>query len=229
MDAMLEGLARLLREQAFLGPLLALLAGMITSVLPCSLSSIPLIIAAVGGTENRSPKRSFFLSLLYGIGLAITYTLLGAIAAQLGGSFIHGNRIFFFVIGVLMILMSFQTMGLFTLIPSSYLTGRSRKRGAIGAVIAGILGGLFASPCSTPVLVVLLSLVAGQGNLLYGILLLFFYSLGSMALVLVIGTSMGVVGKMKQSPKYAAFNRIVSIVLGILMIVLGLYFFYQAI
>ena len=39
--------------------------------------------------------------------------------------------------------------------------------GYLGDFIAGILGGFFSSPCATPVLVVLLAVVAKEGSLLW--------------------------------------------------------------
>lgn len=62
--------------------------------------------------------------------------------------------------------------GVFNLIPSANLLSKSKKRGFVGAFLAGILGGIFSSPCSTPVLIALLAIVAGNGNLLWGILLM---------------------------------------------------------
>jgi thiol:disulfide interchange protein len=63
-----------------------------------------------------------------------------------------------------MILMALQTWGIFEIIPSSYLISKNTKKGFAGAFITGILGGIFSSPCSTPVLIALLAIVAGKGS-----------------------------------------------------------------
>ena len=42
-------IAETIRNNMWLAPLLALLAGVLTSITPCSLSSVPLIIGYVGG------------------------------------------------------------------------------------------------------------------------------------------------------------------------------------
>ena len=91
---------------------------------------------------------------------------------------------------------------------------------------AGVLGGIFSSPCSTPMLVVLLALVAGGGNPLWGVFLLLLYSIGNGTLAVIAGTSMGFVRKLSASASYGKISRILQIVTGILILLLGLYFLY---
>ncbi len=73
-----------------------------------------------------------------------------------------GSSWWYLVLGVLMVLMAMQVWGIFTVIPSSYLVSMNKKRGFLGAFLAGVLGGVFSSPCSTPILVVLLAVVAAK-------------------------------------------------------------------
>ena len=56
----LETLSTLIKESIWLAPLLALFAGALTSVTPCALSSVPLVIGYVGGTANKDAKKAFF-------------------------------------------------------------------------------------------------------------------------------------------------------------------------
>ncbi|MDF2566750.1 MAG: cytochrome c biosis protein transrane region, partial [Oscillospiraceae bacterium] len=100
------------------------------------------------------------------------------------------------------------------------------KRGFGGALFAGVLGGLFASPCATPVLVVLLAFVAKEGNLFLGIVLLLLYSLGHSVLVLIAGTSVGFVKNLSSNPKYGKANKILKIVMGSMILLLSFYMFY---
>ena len=125
-----------------------------------------------------------------------------------------------------MILMALQTFEVFTFINFSKIQTKNTKKGYIGVLIAGILGGIFASPCSTPVLVALLAIVSKSGNLLLGIFLLLLYSLGNSILVVICGTSVGTVRKIIQSPKYGKFSNILKYVLGIIILLIGLYMLY---
>ena len=72
MNEILESLSVMIKDSFWLAPLLALLAGLLTSVTPCSLSTIPLVIGVVGGTGQKDTKRAFRLSLTFAIGTAIT-------------------------------------------------------------------------------------------------------------------------------------------------------------
>lgn len=84
MTAILESLSELITKSGWLAPLLALLAGVLTSFTPCSLSSIPLVIGYVGGTGQRDTKRAFWLSITFAAGAAVTFTTLGVIASMAG-------------------------------------------------------------------------------------------------------------------------------------------------
>lgn len=226
LNEWLEQLSTLIRSSVWLAPLLALLAGVLTSFTPCSLSSIPLVIGFVGGTGQRDTKRAFRLSLTFAAGAAVTFTALGVIASLAGRLMRTSTSWWYIILGVLMVLMALQTWGVFEIIPSSYLLGKSTKRGYVGAFLAGILGGVFSSPCSTPVLIALLAIVAGQGSILWGILLLLLYSIGHGILAVVAGTSVGFVQKLSASEKYGKVSNILKIIMGALILLIGFYMFY---
>lgn len=226
MTEILESLSKMIIESGWLAPLLALVAGILTSFTPCSLSSIPLVIGYVGGTGHRDTKKAFWLSVAFASGSAVTFTVLG-VTASLAGRLIGTSATWWYLIlGILMILMALQTWGVYEIIPSSYLISKNTKKGFIGAFLAGILGGVFSSPCSTPVLIALLAIVAGKGNILWGVLLLLLYSLGHGMLAIIAGTSVGLVQKLSASKKYGRASTVLKIIMGTLILIIGLYMFY---
>jgi len=222
----LESVSKLMTQSAWLAPLLAIVAGVLTSFTPCSLSSIPLIIGYVGGTGQRDTKRAFWLSLTFAAGAAVTFTALGVISSLAGSLMGTSASWWYIVLGVLMVLMALQTWGIFEIIPSSYLVSKNTKRGFAGAFVTGILGGVFSSPCSTPVLIALLAIVAGKGSVLWGVLLLLLYSVGHGILAIVAGTSVGFVEKLSQSKKYGKASAVLKAAMGAAILVMGLYMFY---
>jgi len=216
----------LIASSGWLAPLLALVAGILTSLTPCALSGIPLVVGYVGGTGQRSTKRAFLLSIVFAIGAAVTFTVLG-VTASLAGRLIGTSTSWWYIaLGVLMVVMALQTWGLFEIIPSSYLISKNTKKGFFGAFVAGILAGIFSSPCSTPVLIVLLAIVAGKGSVLWGILLLLLYSIGHGILAVLAGTSIGFVQKLSASKNYSRISNVLKIVMGSLILLLGFYMFY---
>lgn len=222
----LETLSTLISGSFWLAPVLALFSGILTSVTPCALSTVPLIIGYVGGYGNNDSKKAFRLSLTFALGMAVTFTVLGTVASLFGKLIGTSSKWWYIVLGVLMLLMALQTWEIYNFIPSTYLTGRNTKKGYIGALIAGILGGVFSSPCATPVLVVLLGIVARSGNVGWGILLLLLYSLGHSMLVLVAGTSIGFVKKVTSNENYGVFSMILKYVMGGIILLISLYMFY---
>lgn len=225
LNPVLDFFADALTTAGWVAPLFALLAGVITSFFPCCLSSIPLIVGYVGGSGADS-KRAFRMSVVFSAGMAITTTALGVAAALLGRLMSLGGTWYYLILGALMIMMSLQLFGVFEFVPSTHLTSKTNRRGYLGALTAGILGGLFASPCATPVLVVLLSIVASQESILWGIVLLLLYSIGRSALIILAGTFVGFTRQITASPHYGRISKALNVALGILTLALGLYMFY---
>jgi len=226
MTEILESLSKMISESGWLAPLLALVAGILTSFTPCSLSSIPLVIGYVGGTSQRDTKKAFWLSVIFASGAAVTFTVLGVIASLAGRLIGTSASWWYFILGILMILMALQTWGIYEIIPSSYLLSKNTKKGFIGAFLAGILGGVFSSPCSTPVLIALLAIVAGKGSILWGILLFLLYSLGHGILAIIAGTSIGFVQRLSTSEQYSRASTVLKTIMGTLILIIGLYMFY---
>jgi cytochrome c-type biogenesis protein len=222
----LDTLSKLISDSFYLAPFIALMAGVLTSVTPCALSSVPLVIGYVGGTGNNDTKRAFKLSLVFAMGTAVTFTILGTIASTLGKLMGTSSSWWYIALGILMVLMALQMWEVYNFIPSTYIKSKNMKKGYIGAFIAGMLGGLFSSPCATPVLVVLLSIVAKEGNIARGLLLLLLYSIGHSVLVIVAGTSMAFVTKLTTSNKYGIFSSLLKYFMGLAILLIGFYMFY---
>lgn len=127
-----------------------------------------------------------------------------------------------------MVLMALQTWEIFNFIPATYLLSKNTRRGYAGALIAGILGGIFSSPCATPVLVALLAIVAGKGSVARGMLLLLLYSIGHGALTIFAGTSVGFVHSLTQNDKYGKASQYLKWGMGAAILLIGFYMFYLA-
>ena len=224
MDALLDQTTMLIGENLWLAPLLSLFAGVLSSLAPCSLSSVPLVVFYVGAGDG-GVKRNFLYSAAFALGMAVTFTALG-IAASAAGRLMGGSSpVWYVMLGLLMVMMALQMWGIFDFIPSVSLISKNRRRGILGAFAAGVLGGVFSSPCSTPVLIALLTLVAGKGSFAWGLLLMLLYSLGHGALVIAAGTSMGLVQKLSAGGKAV---EVVKIAVGLLILSTGLYMFWLA-
>ena len=75
----------ILQSFSLWGMVLVFLGGLVTSLGPCNVATIPLIVGYVGGSRDLPRTRAFLLSLAFAIGLALTFMLLGMAAALIGG------------------------------------------------------------------------------------------------------------------------------------------------
>ncbi len=187
-------LARLAGQAAAAPPLVTLalvfLGGVISSASPCVLAAVPLVVATVGGTAT-SRRRAVVLSLAFVLGLALCFTALGAVAALTGRLIGDIGPWWKVILGVVLIVMGLHLTGLLRM-PLPALDGkRFRGAGPVGAFGLGALTGTLSSPCATPILVVVLSLVAFEKKVVWGTTLLAAYSLGHVVLLLAAGAASG--------------------------------------
>ncbi|ABK97787.1 cytochrome c biogenesis CcdA family protein [Pelobacter propionicus] len=213
-------------------PLLALgavfLAGVISSASPCVLSTIPLVVGFVGGYSDGDRWKAFRYSLMFIIGLSLTFTAFGAAAGVLGTIFGVVGGWWYGVAGAVALVMGGQLMGLYTIRQPVKPDFKPKKGGMYGAFILGLFFGLVSSPCATPVMVVLLTVVAGKGQVLYGITLMFSYAVGHCMLMLAAGTFTGFVEaffKTRGVLNASAWSRKAS---GIIISLAGAWLIWQA-
>ncbi|MBQ3333494.1 MAG: hypothetical protein IJG83_08750, partial [Thermoguttaceae bacterium] len=72
------------------------------------------------------------------------------------------------------------------------------------------------------------AVVAGEGSLIWGILLMLLYSIGHSALVMIAGTSIGFVQKVNESEKYKIAAVILKTLMGTAILLIGFYMFWLA-
>jgi cytochrome c-type biogenesis protein len=208
--------------------LLTFFGGIVTSIGPCNIAMIPLVIAFVGGQKDVSRGRSLALSGAFALGLAITLMLLGVIAALVGGLVGGSTRIWYYVVAAVCIAMGLQWTGILRLrLPDWGAQARERvsRKGLLGALLLGLASGLVATGCATPALAAILTLVMSKGALAYGASLLLVYGLGRGVPIVLFGTFAGIV---KLIPTLTRWTHRLEQISGALMIGVGLYFIWIA-
>lgn len=208
--------------------ILVFLGGLVTSLGPCNVATIPLIIGYVGGSGDLSQRRSFGLSLAFALGLAVTFMLLGVIAALIGGLIGAATTWWYYLVAVICFTIGLQMLGALQLqIPTWF--GRLRERVAIkgipGAFALGLVSGLVASQCATPVLAAILTYVMLKGAIVYGAALLFVYALGRGVPVVLAGTFTGALKSLLSMGRWSDWIEKAS---GVVIIAIGMYFLWIA-
>lgn len=225
MEKLLSGFVQVLNESFWLASIMALLAGVVASFSPCTLTSIPLIIGYVGGYSGGNRKKAFKTSLVFALGMIITLTALGALASLIGKFFAGIGGWWYIILGIFMIIMSLQLLNVINIMPNVCRVP-SKQKGMFGAFLFGLLGGLFSSPCSTPALVAILAFAGSRENILQGVILLLLYSIGHSVLIIIAGTSVGFIQQLTDSEKTQKIGRILMKVLGIMILLLAFYLLY---
>src|SRR5512135_3399073 len=84
MQVLLENIQHIIQNQHWLAFIAVFIGGIISAASPCVLAAIPLIIGYVGGYSEGNKKKAALFSLVFVLGLSITFTLLGAAASAVG-------------------------------------------------------------------------------------------------------------------------------------------------
>lgn len=225
----LNNLNVILNQNILLGMLIALLAGLVSSFSPCTLSTLPLIIGYVGTECNDcSNKKRWLYSIFFSIGIVITFTIIGVFSVILGDKLKLFGNIWYYILAIILIYVTLQLFGVISHTEKNHCHKPVLKRSFLGAFFLGILGGIFDSPCSTPALAVILTYTSSQGNILLGAILMIIYSLGHCILIVIAGVSLEAVNKLAISKRYMKIGRILKIIFGLVTLVMALYLLYVA-
>lgn len=160
--------------------------GVLVDLTPCVYPLIPITVA-VFGAKGVSRGRALFLASAYVLGMAVLYTSLGVAVALTGAAFGAwlGNPLVVYPIAIMLVALSASMFGAFDLqLPVSVQNRLNTVGGTgpLGAFLMGLVSGLISAPCTGPVLLSLLTVIAKSsaegGGVLYGGSLLFVYALG---------------------------------------------------
>jgi len=194
-------------------------AGLLTSLGPCSLSLLPITVAYIGGTNNKNSNNLKIFSFCGGVVLALVF--LGAISGFLGRIYGQLPDFFNIFISIFAILMGLNLLGVlkFQLPNSPSLNFLEEKLPQFFApLITGATFGLASSPCITPVLATLLAWVSQAKNPLVSIIFLFFFGVGQVTPLIIIGITTENMRKLLEFRKY---SYVIPFLSGLVLLSLG--------
>ena len=208
-------------------PLIAFGFGILSVLSPCILPLVPLIAAYSTRTSKITP-------LTVAIGLSISFALMGVLASIFGSIFQRYKLVLQIIGGLLIIFlglcMIFELLEqkIHTIIPRKGTTSTgfsiNRVHGTAGGLLLGFSLGIVWTPCIGPILGTILTMVAVEGDILYGAFLLVIYSLGLGLPLLVIAYTTHF--SLKPFLKYSIAIKRLS---GVILVLVGIYFIYNSI
>ena len=189
VDSIFEYLSSALSGNAYTALFASFGWGIVSVLLsPCHLSSIPLIVGFINSQGEISVKRTFIVSLVFGIGILITIALIGVITAVAGRLMGDLGATGNYLVAAVFFVMGLYLMDIIKLPWEAASIRPTKQKGVIAALILGLLFGIGLGPCTFAYMAPVLGIVfqTAKTNIVYSVSLLFAFGIGHI-LVIVAG------------------------------------------
>ena len=198
--------------------------GLALNLTPCVYPLVPITVGYFAGHGETRRPRAVGLSLLYVLGIAITYSAIG-VAAALSGKmlgFLLQKPFVLLLFSGLMVALALSQFGLFELRPPSFVVSQGRDRSeGLRALSMGLFAGIVAAPCIGPIVLGLLLYVGRTQDPLIGFTFFLTLALGLGLPYFALGLF---TGTLKSLPRSGAWMVSVKKSFGFVLLAMALYF-----
>jgi len=223
-----DRLARLLTDAPGAAIAAFFLAGLLLAFTPCVFPMVPILSGIIVGQGDRlTTARAFWLSLIYVLAMAVTYTVAGVLAGLFGQNLqaVFQNPWIIGAFVLVFVLLALSMFGFYELqLPGRLQTrlaeASNRQQGGQlwGVAVMGFLSALIVGPCVAPPLMAALIVIGSSGDAVLGGAALFALSMGMGVPLLLFGISAG-----KLVPKAGAWMDAVKAVFGVGLLALAIW------
>jgi thiol:disulfide interchange protein DsbD len=205
--------------------LLVFLGGLALNLTPCIYPLIPITISYFGGQAEGKKGGVVAHAVLYVIGMAVTYSVLGIIAAFTGSLFGVALQYPPVLVGIalIMIVLALSMFNVYELRMPAFLNrfAGGGQKGYFGTFFMGLTVGIIAAPCIGPFVLGLLTYVGNRGNVVLGFSLFFVLALGLGVPFLLLGIFSGSINKIPRSGAWMVWVRTIF---GFILLGMAVYF-----
>ncbi len=204
----------------------AFLGGLISSISPCSLSMLPLIIGYIGGYSDEKPMKTLLQMIVFVIGTGIVFSIIGIICALTGKIFL-GNPYFALIVASIILIMGLKILGVIEFelpVMIKEIPQNKVNNDFLYPLILGTVFALIGTPCSTPILASIMAFASISAKVSQAVIMLFLFSIGQGLILIIAGF---LTSKMKSSSNFYKFSEIIMKISGVLLILVALYIFYK--
>lgn len=199
--------------------------GLALNLTPCVYPVIPLTVSYFGSQSGQTKSATFFSALIYVIGIAISFAILGLISGLAGKQwgFLFASPWFVLAITTIILVMAASMFGAFEITVPNWLMNKfgTAKQGIIGSLIMGLTVGVIIAPCAAGIIIGLVGLVAKLGLVAKGGLLFFIMGLGLGLPYLFLATFSGFMNRLPQSGMWMVW---IKKLFGLLLVGVAIYF-----
>ena len=215
------------RERGLLLAFIALFfIGLALNLTPCVYPMLSVTVSIFGGQNDPNMLRVFSKAVIYVLGIATMYSILGVLASfsgELFGAWLQHPWVLG-GIGVLLFALALSMFGLYEIQVPYWMASRigtGTSTGYIGVYFSGLVVGIFAAPCIGPPIIALLAFIGAQGDPVFGFWSFFVLSMGLGLPYLILGTFSGLLPKL---PKSGVWMVWVKKVFGVVLVALALFY-----
>lgn len=208
------------------GALGCFLWGMVSVLFsPCHLASIPLIVGYVAGQDRIvEGRQATVYALLFTIGLFVTIAAIGIICSILGRMLGDVGPYWTIVLGLILIWVSLDMLGISACSVSGGLMGRMKVKGRSGAFVLGLAYGVLSGSCTFGFIAPILAVITIQAKIFAGVLFIVLFGLGHCIPIAVAGSSAAFVKKIISNRKWQNGGTVFRRLAGFFIAFMGLYF-----
>jgi cytochrome c-type biogenesis protein len=207
------------------------LGGLLTNFCPCNVALVPMVLGCVGGfSRSKERGNAILYSCVFAAGIVITLSVLGVLAAVVGTLVAPLQKVCVWLLAVVALFMGLYCLDVvdFKLPGLGKLPIRGRK-GIWETFLVGLAGGVVATPCTTPVLAVILAYVAVKARVVFGVSLLFTYAVGFVVPLVLAGVFADFLLRLKQLQEKTRYRDWINKGGGVILILFGLYLVKRAV
>ncbi len=213
-------LERIFESEGSLAAFVAIfLIGLALNLTPCVYPMLSVTVSLFGTQSDTHTLRVFFKAVIYVLGIASMYSVLGVTAALSGGLFGSWLQSPWVLGGIAALLfgLALSMFGLYQIQVPYWITSRlggTTGTGLVSLYLSGLVVGVFAAPCIGPPVIALLALVGAKGDPVFGFWAFFLLSLGLGFPYLILGTFSGLLKKVPRSGEWLVWvERIFGVIL----------------
>lgn len=203
----------------------------IVSVLlsPCHLSSIPLVVGFINSQGEISLKRTFTVSLVFGVGILITIALIGIITAIAGRLMGDIGAVGNYIVAIVFFVIGLYLMDIIKLPWEGASIKPTKHKGILAALILGLLFGIGLGPCTFAYMAPVLGVVfqVAKTNIVYSFILLLAFGIGHILVIVAAGTLTKKVQQYLNWTEKSKAATYIKRICGVLVILGGIYMIYN--
>ncbi len=227
-----DTLISIINSHGILAILASFVVGAITSLAPCSILTLPLLVGSViklsdGMDKKERIRFTYLFSILFVVGLVISFSILAFIVAKFGGFLSIAPAWVYIVASIVTFLVALYGLGIIPTINKSNIVNKLIKLKLLGALLIGGVFGLVSTPCASAPLATIIT-VASESNYIYSYIMIIAFAVGHGLLLLFAGISVGFAEKIIKNKKLSFLSSLVNKFFTLILFLIAIYFFMQA-